>query len=193
MASLSGVTVIKEWSLKVYRQTDTTLILEIFIPPNSFVGRWKCRFETANNGVVVTYPKPIYILFNPYCPRDSVYMPQQAKLHEYLQNEVGKLWKGSYKQYEGRMWDFGQFEVEVLPAVCLILDQCGKELIGDRGDPVQVARAVSAMINYTGDNGDKGVLVGRWKAPYQDGVSPWDWTGSVDILKVCQYKLVAWL
>ena len=52
---------------------------------------------------------------------------------------------------------------------------------GDRGNPVKVCRAVSALVNSAG--GDGGVIEGRWSEPYPRGTSPWDWNGSVAILK----------
>ena len=52
---------------------------------------------------------------------------------------------------------------------------------GDRGNPVRVSRAISALVNSAG--GDGGVIEGRWSEPYPRGTSPWDWNGSVAILK----------
>ena len=52
---------------------------------------------------------------------------------------------------------------------------------GDRGNPVNVSRAISALVNSAG--GDGGVIEGRWSEPYPRGTSPWDWNGSVAILK----------
>ena len=52
---------------------------------------------------------------------------------------------------------------------------------GDRGNPVKVCRAISALVNSAG--GDGGVIEGRWSEPYSRGTSPWDWNGSVAILK----------
>ncbi|VDI05733.1 transglutaminase 1 [Mytilus galloprovincialis] len=48
-----------------------------------------------------------------------------------------------------------------------------------RGDPVKVARKLSAITN---SQDDKGVLVGNWSGSYHGGKSPLDWVGSVAIL-----------
>ncbi len=43
-----------------------------------------------------------------------------------------------------------------------------------------MSRAISAMVNGVAD---RGIVQGRWKEPYNDGTSPWDWNGSVKILE----------
>ena len=102
----------------------------------------------------------------------------RSHLEEYVLNETGKVYTGSYKHPIGRDWAFGQFEDSVLPAAMYILDK-SKLNPSLRGNPVKVARVISAMVN---DVDDGGVLTGRWQPPYDDGVSPWEWTGSVEIL-----------
>ena len=65
---------------------------------------------------------------------------------EYVQNDVGKVWQGTYRSYSGKPWVFGQFDDTVLPASCFILQKSMKA--GDRGNPVKVARAISAMVIF---------------------------------------------
>ncbi|KAG7243739.1 hypothetical protein INR49_010114 [Caranx melampygus] len=48
------------------------------------------------------------------------------------------------------------------------------------GDPVNVARIISAMINSPND---LGVVQGNWSGDYSNGSSPTLWSGSVEILK----------
>ena len=64
---------------------------------------------------------------------------------EYVQNDVGKVWQGSSRRYSGKPWVFGQFDDTVLPASCFILQKGMRA--GDRGNPVKVARAISAMVS----------------------------------------------
>ena len=106
-------------------------------------------------------------------------MPNAKERNEYVENDAGKVYKGTYKHFNGTPWIFGQFEESVLPACCLLLDNSGLNS-GERGDPVKVSRAISAMVN---SNDDSGVLIGKWGAPYDDGTAPWDWSGSVPILE----------
>ncbi len=108
-------------------------------------------------------------------------MPAQGDLVEYVQNQVGKVWKGGHKNIQGRPWLFGQFSASVLPACCFLLDRRCRHLRPDRrGDPVRVVRAISAAVNSTNDCG---VLEGCWAPPYDSGTAPWEWSGSKDILE----------
>jgi len=108
-------------------------------------------------------------------------------------SDVGKVYQGSYKEPIGRDWAFGQFEDSVLPAAVYLLDRSTLRP-SERGSPVKVARAISAMVNQVDDGG---VLVGRWSGDYEDGVAPWMWTGkifgtfliSVNFLRVHLYAL----
>jgi hypothetical protein len=68
---------------------------------------------------------------------DSVYMPNQSHLDEYLLNDVGKVYIGSYKQPIDRDWVFGQFEDSVLPAAVFILDKSRLKST-ERGNAVKV-------------------------------------------------------
>ena len=110
---------------------------------------------------------------------DAVYLHDDRQVREYVENDVGKVWNGTYKNYFGRPWNFGQFEDSVLPACCFILDK-SRLKPAERGNPVKVCRAISAMVN---SHDDKGILSGRWEKPYDDGTAPWEWTGSVKIIE----------
>ena len=44
-------------------------------------------------------------------------------MEEYVLNDVGKVYTGSYKRPIGRDWAFGQFEETVLPVAVYILDK----------------------------------------------------------------------
>ena len=75
---------------------------------------------------------------------DVVYMESSKLRDEYIENDVGKVWQGSWQRYSGKHWVFGQFDDTVLPASCFILQQCMRE--SDRGNVVKVARAISKMV-----------------------------------------------
>ena len=74
-----------------------------------------------------------------------MYLQDDKELREYVQNDVGKVWMGTYDNYRGRPWVFGQFEDCVLPACCFILDN-SRLKPAERGNPVKVTRAISAMV-----------------------------------------------
>ncbi|RXG56573.1 Hemocyte protein-glutamine gamma-glutamyltransferase [Armadillidium vulgare] len=120
----------------------------------------------------------LYILFNPWCKDDLVYLEDEAGREEYVMNDKGKVYVGAYRTPRGRHWAFGQFEDVVLPVACYILE-LSRLPHSERGNPVQVVRAVSAGVN---SNDENGILVGKWDGEYSDGIAPYKWTGSVGIL-----------
>lgn len=72
-------------------------------------------------------------------------MPNEKERNEYILNENGKIWCGTFKKPIGKHWIFGQFDDIVLPAAVLLLDKSGLAP-ADRGSPVLVARAISAVV-----------------------------------------------
>ena len=75
-------------------------------------------------------------------------MANPSSREEYVMSDVGKVYAGSYNRIAGRPWIFGQFRDIVLPAVCHLLDNVVDDLLmpTERGDPVKVARAISAAV-----------------------------------------------
>ena len=76
---------------------------------------------------------------------DVVYLEDEDLRKEYVENDVGKVWQGTWRSYGGKPWVFGQFDDAVLPACCFVL-QKSKLKPGERGNAVKVARAISAMV-----------------------------------------------
>ena len=75
-------------------------------------------------------------------------MDSEDEKKEYILNENGKIWCGTFKKPIGRQWIFGQFDDIALPAAILLLDKSGLAP-ADRGSPVLVARAISAVVCIT--------------------------------------------
>ena len=76
---------------------------------------------------------------------DVVYLEDEELRKEYVENDVGKVWQGTWRNYGGKPWVFGQFDDAVLPACCFIL-QKSKLRPGERGNAVKVARSISALV-----------------------------------------------
>uniref|UniRef100_A0A671SD10 protein-glutamine gamma-glutamyltransferase n=1 Tax=Sinocyclocheilus anshuiensis TaxID=1608454 RepID=A0A671SD10_9TELE len=133
-----------------------------------------------------TKSQTFYLLFNPWCKDDSVYLPSEELLQEYILNENGILYQGSWDDITTVPWNFGQFEKDVVDICFEVLDNSPAALknsemdIANRGSPVYVSRTITAMVNA---NDDRGVVSGRWDGEYSDGVAPTRWTGSVPILR----------
>ncbi|XP_014370143.2 hemocyte protein-glutamine gamma-glutamyltransferase [Papilio machaon] len=174
-----------KWDVSVQRQDGNTITFQVHVPATAPVGVWNCWVQTNRTGQRdnrhdYKCDEDIYILFNPWCREDSVYMDNDAFRKEYVLNEQGKIWCGTWRQPKGRKWIYGQFDDVVLPACMYLLERSGLEH-SERGNPVRVCRAISSIINANAD--DDGLMVGRYDGEYKDGVSPHAWTGSVAILE----------
>ncbi|XP_045458778.1 hemocyte protein-glutamine gamma-glutamyltransferase-like [Melitaea cinxia] len=174
-----------KWDISVQRQDGDTITFQVHIPASAPVGVWNCWIQTQrvgqrDNRHDYKCDEDIYILFNPWCREDTVFMDNDALRKEYILNEQGKIWCGTWRQPKGRKWIFGQFDDVVLPACIYLLERSGLEH-SERGNPIRVTRAISAMINANND--DDGLMVGRYDGEYKDGVAPHAWTGSVAILE----------
>ncbi|KAM8793634.1 protein-glutamine gamma-glutamyltransferase K-like [Eudromia elegans] len=157
------------------------LRVRVAAPPDAPVGRYRLSVKTraAGGEFGAPFDHALVLLFNPWCPDDLVYMENTGDLDEYVLNESGRIFYGTEAQIAERSWNYGQFDPGVLEACLYILDRRGMPH-GARGDPVMVARVVSAMVNSLDDNG---VLVGNWTGDYSQGTNPSAWAGSVDILR----------
>ncbi|XP_022122190.2 hemocyte protein-glutamine gamma-glutamyltransferase-like [Pieris rapae] len=175
----------EKWDISIHRQDGNTITFQVTIPPTAPVGLWNCWIQTSrlgqrDNRHDYKCDEDIYILFNPWSREDTVYMENEESRKEYVLNDQGKLWCGTWHQPIGRKWIFGQFDDVVLPAAIYLLERSGLEH-SDRGNPVRICRAISSMINANSD--DDGLMVGRYDGEYKDGVAPHAWTGSVAILE----------
>lgn len=74
-------------------------------------------------------------------------MEKEEELKEYILNESGKIWCGSYKKPKGRRWIYGQFDDIVLPAAILLLEK-SRLAHHDRNSPILVSRIISAMVQF---------------------------------------------
>ncbi|XP_034021862.1 protein-glutamine gamma-glutamyltransferase 2-like [Thalassophryne amazonica] len=126
------------------------------------------------------------VLFSAWCSDDSVYLPDEAERQEYVLNESGLLYRGSWDRIHSKCWDYGQFEPLMMDICMKLLDVNPKHAddpandVSARCNPIYISRALSRMINC--DN-DKGVLDGRWGGPYCPFTKPMHWNGSYEILK----------
>ncbi|KAM9258921.1 protein-glutamine gamma-glutamyltransferase K [Morus bassanus] len=167
----------------VERPGGPALNLCLTAPPNAPIGRYRLSIKTRTGAGEYAAPfddaNDFFLLFNPWCPDDHVYMEKTSDLNEYVLNETGRIFYGTEDQIAERAWNYGQFDAGVLEACLYILDRRGMPHSA-RGDPVMVSRVVSAMVNSLDDNG---VLVGNWTGDYAQGTNPSAWAGSVDILR----------
>ncbi|XP_053901240.1 protein-glutamine gamma-glutamyltransferase 2 [Malaclemys terrapin pileata] len=175
------------WSAVVDHQDGTSLSLLIYAPPDARIGRYTLTLEASTGYQGTSFRLGEFILlFNPWCPDDSVFLEYEDQRCEYVLTQQGLIYQGSLKFIVPIAWNFGQFEDEIVD-ICLQLLDTNPKFLRDqnrdcsrRNNPVYIGRVVSAMVNC---NDDQGVLAGRWDNKYEDGVSPMSWIGSVDILR----------
>lgn len=171
----------KVWDAQLTGVEGNKLSVQVNIPASAPIGIWRFRITTkvANLKTLSTFNVPyiFYLLFNAWSENDSVYLADEDARQEYILNEIGKIYIGSPTRPAGRKWVYGQFHESVLPVIMYLLDQTHLDVLA-RGDPVKVARAVSAVLN---SHDDMGLLVGEWNGHYRDGTAPWQWSDSTII------------
>ncbi|XP_033491232.2 protein-glutamine gamma-glutamyltransferase 2 [Epinephelus lanceolatus] len=165
------------------------MLLTLHSPADAIIGHYRLAVLIMSpDGRILekTDKSSFHLLFNPWCKDDVVYVPDESLLWEYIMNEDGVIYMGTWDYINSIPWNYGQFEDYVMDICFEILDNSKDALknskmdIEHRYDPVYVSRMITAMVN---SNGDRGVLSGRWEEPYTDGVAPHRWTGSVPILQ----------
>ncbi|XP_012718407.2 protein-glutamine gamma-glutamyltransferase 2 [Fundulus heteroclitus] len=168
---------------------QSEILMTLHSPADAIIGHYRLAVLLMSpDGRIMEKVDEIsfHLLFNPWCKDDAVYLPDERLLQEYIMNEDGVIFMGSWDYIKSIPWNYGQFEDFVMDICFEVLDNSKEALknskrdIESRSDPVYISRMITAMVNA---NGDRGVLIGRWKSPYLDGVAPNRWTGSVPILR----------
>ncbi|KAM9233961.1 coagulation factor XIII A chain [Dugong dugon] len=171
-----------KWGAKVVMREDRSVRLSVQSSPECIVGKFRMYVAVwTPYGIIRTRRNPetdTYILFNPWCEEDAVYLDDEREREEYVLNDIGVIFHGEFKDIKNRSWSYGQFEDGILDVCLYVMDKAEMDLSG-RGNPIKVSRVGSAMINA---KDDEGVIVGSWDNIYSYGIPPSAWTGSVDIL-----------
>nr|XP_034340032.1 protein-glutamine gamma-glutamyltransferase 4 [Arvicanthis niloticus] len=159
----------KGWQVKIAKQSGVEVVLNVISAPDAAVGRYKLSVNEHKAGV-------FFLLFNPWCSDDSVFMASEEERAEYTLNDTGYIYMGFAKQIKEKPWTYGQFEKHVLNCCFNLLAEMEHS---EMQNPVFVSRAICTLMCAA--NG--GVLVGNWTGDYPNGTAPYVWTSSVPILQ----------
>lgn len=88
--------------------------------------------------------KIITMLFNPWCDKDSVYLGSEDERKEYVMEDVGLIWRGSYKNFHAKKWNYGQFDLDVREVVFQLLQDHIKA--EDSWNPIKVSSTTMDLL-----------------------------------------------
>ncbi|XP_017776383.1 PREDICTED: annulin-like [Nicrophorus vespilloides] len=171
------------WSAVLEKTFKNSVTVVITPSVNCIVGKWKLDIDTKilNDGSYsYSWPTPLYILFNPWLSADQVYMSSEEWRTESVLEDVGLIWRGTSNRHRPCVWNYGQFEKDILDCALYLMKYVAKVSVMSRSDPVTIVRALSAAVN---SNDDSGVIEGNWSNNYEGGTSPTTWIGSINILQ----------
>lgn len=174
------------WKVQILEMEDKHITVEVTPASNAIVGEWilevDSRLKNDINAADFRYKvtDPIIVLFNPWCDDDIVYIADDDKREEYIMADSGLVWRGSHNCLRPCIWNFAQFEENILDCSLYLLTNVGRMGTVTRADPIRVVRHISAVLNCRDDNG---VIVGNWSGKYKGGKSPTCWGGSQMILQ----------
>lgn len=160
-----------------------SLIILVHTDPNAIVAKWRMEVDTKiiNDGAYsYSWPIGLYILFNPWCKDDQVYMKSEEWRDECVVNDVGLIWRGTYNKLKPVIWKYDQFEKNILDCALYLVNVVGRVPNSWRWDAVRTTRALCAAVNDWDDNG---VVKGNWSTDHSGGTAPTKWIGSREILQ----------
>ncbi|XP_076271354.1 annulin-like [Rhynchophorus ferrugineus] len=171
------------WNVYIHSIKDNVITVNVVTPPDAIVARWRMEVDTKiidAGSYCYCWETKIYILFNPWCKQDQVYMKSQEWKDESVLNDVGIIYRGTYNRIKPVIWKYDQFDEDILDCALYLVHVVGKVKCNLRSDPVRVTRALSAAVNAADD---EGVVVGRWSTDFSGGIAPTKWLGSKEILQ----------
>nr|XP_008113740.1 PREDICTED: protein-glutamine gamma-glutamyltransferase 4 [Anolis carolinensis] len=167
----------QSWHANICETNGKECLIAVTSPADAIIGKYVVKVDTGAS--IYSCNEHFYLLFNPWCEADSVFLPDDDERTEYVLNDTGYIYIGSTKSIRGRPWNFGQFEKDILDCCMYLLDKSQLKP-NARKDPVIISRTMSALVN---SQDDRGVLYASWSGKYTSGTSPLAWTGSVPILQ----------
>ncbi|CAG9854837.1 unnamed protein product [Phyllotreta striolata] len=187
--SLVGVPLLKErhqslsWNVVLDKVNGNVITIQVTTSPDAIVGKWNLEVDTRiidGGAYSYSWETGIYMLFNPWCVDDQVYLKSSDWREEAVLNDVGLIWRGTYNRIRPVIWKYEQFERDILECSLYLMSVVGKINLRQRSDPVMTARALAAAVNSPDDYG---AVMGNWSTDQSGGTPPTKWVGSKEILQ----------
>ncbi|XP_065080401.1 annulin-like [Ochlerotatus camptorhynchus] len=167
-----------DWKAVLESVEKNVLTIRVRASARASVSTWNMAIETKLTGseepINVNKSFEFYLLFNPWCENDCVFLKDERLRVEYVLNDKTMIWQGATDSINSIDWALGHFAQNILECSFLLLSMVGPVSATDRGNPIFVARALSAVVHEKFDEG-----AGLWAVEH----SPNSWVGSVDILQ----------
>lgn len=168
---------------------DNVISVNVTTAADAVVAKWRLEVDTKlieNNGAYCySWDTEIYLLFNPWCKHDQVFMRSEEWREEAVLNDVGIIWRGTANRMRPVIWKYDQFEKDILECSLYLIRVIGKVKGPYRADPVRTTRALSAAVNSADD---LGAVMGNWSEDHSGGTPPTKWIGSKEILQTYYKK-----
>ncbi|OWK13241.1 F13A1 [Cervus elaphus hippelaphus] len=105
-----------KWGAKVIMREDRSVRLSVQSSPDCIVGKFRMYVAVwTPYGVIRTSRNPetdTYILFNPWCEEDAVYLDNEKEREEYVLNDIGVIFHGDFNDIKSRSWSYGQINAK---------------------------------------------------------------------------------
>ncbi|KAG9508704.1 hypothetical protein GZH46_02794, partial [Fragariocoptes setiger] len=185
------------WNARLAQIDGSAATINVTSSAKSVVGEWSLDVDTRSrsfensdsNGVFIKYTskKNFFLLYNPWCKQDPVYLKDRDAIRDYVLSDTGIIYRGSHISVRPVAWVFGQFEKHVLEASMYALTHLGSLPASDAGDPIKVARHLSQVVHSSNES-TGGVVQGYWpndgaRNAYRGGTNPYNFTGSTTIMQ----------
>uniref|UniRef100_A0A670IKE8 Transglutaminase-like domain-containing protein n=2 Tax=Podarcis muralis TaxID=64176 RepID=A0A670IKE8_PODMU len=175
------------WNACYKLHNEQSLYVSLFPPASACIGCYTlnmCLVSCEHSST--QHLGDFYVLFNPWCSDDPVYLDNQAHREEYVLNEHGIVFQGLPKHVTSHPWYFGQFQDGILD-ICLKILDTSTNFLRDpgmdyscRNDPVYISRVLNSMICC---HKKKSILKLPPSNNYLQGHNPLMWNGSAPILR----------
>ncbi|KAI5705335.1 hypothetical protein M8J75_013984 [Diaphorina citri] len=127
------------WAARLIDAYDNVVIAEILTDPECIVGEWNFEIDTKlmyDGALSYSHPDSMFILFNPWCPDDDVFLESEDERKEYVLSDTGLLYRGSYNRMRPAVWKYAQYEKDILECALYLATKVGEVgLHGTGGTP----------------------------------------------------------